>query len=138
MLRSRGEVGELRYGRKGVWERFNGRRWAPAAYTADRGQLLDPTPPWTRPARSPEERARLLDQVVDEEVLGGATVLLRRPHDVLVAYQRPVSHGLHGVLTILTGGLWGIVWVVMVLARSQDRVRLEMDPQGHVWVHQPR
>jgi hypothetical protein len=34
--------------------------------------------------------------------------------------RKPIRHVLHLVLTILTGGLWGLVWLVLVLRRITD------------------
>lgn len=35
----------------------------------------------------------------------------------MVAGQRPIAHGLHLVLTLLTGGLWAFVWIAIVIFR---------------------
>jgi hypothetical protein len=131
----RGQLGQLRY-RGGTWERFNGRRWAPAAYSADKAALHRPADLRTGPVLPGDQRTRLLDQVLDEELLKGAGVLARRPFEATLAYRRPVSHVLHAILSVVTGGLWVVVWIVMAIARTDDRVRLEVDPQGHVWVSQ--
>lgn len=37
------------------------------------------------------------------------------PHVVTTYSHKKTSHGLHIFLTIITGGLWGIVWLAMVL-----------------------
>ena len=39
------------------------------------------------------------------------------PHcNSIVTVQREgVNHAVHGVATILTGGLWAVVWLVMIL-----------------------
>lgn len=36
-------------------------------------------------------------------------------HAAVIVHPRRVNHVLHLVLTLLTGGLWGIVWIVAVL-----------------------
>lgn len=37
--------------------------------------------------------------------------------------KRPLDHHLHGVLTILSIGLWGVVWLFLVVRRSLRPVR---------------
>jgi hypothetical protein len=34
---------------------------------------------------------------------------------VVVQRERHIAHGLHLVLTLLTGGLWGFVWLAIVI-----------------------
>ena len=35
-------------------------------------------------------------------------------------YQRPrCRHGLHFILTVLTGGLWGIVWIIDAIVKGK-------------------
>jgi hypothetical protein len=34
---------------------------------------------------------------------------------VVYGQQRHIAHGLHLVLTLLTGGLWGFVWLAIVI-----------------------
>lgn len=75
----------------------------------------------------------LAKAVEDQVATNGATVVYDGPSGVVLGYRRPVSHGLHAIGTFLTGGLWGIVWIVATLARKQDRARLEIDPWGNVW-----
>ncbi|WFR72657.1 DUF2510 domain-containing protein [Prescottella defluvii] len=36
---------------------------------------------------------------------------------VVVAGRKPVNHLLHFILTILTGGLWLFVWIIVAIAR---------------------
>ncbi len=83
---------------------------------------------------SEQSRQRALALAVEEEVATNAgTVVLEGPNGVVVSYRRPVSHFLHAVLTVFTGGLWGVVWIAIALGRRDDRVRLEVDHWGNVW-----
>ncbi len=50
-----------------------------------------------------------------------------------MARQRRVTHLGHFILTLLTGGLWGIVWLAVILNRREDRVRYEVDAWGNIW-----
>lgn len=39
----------------------------------------------------------------------------------------------HALMTLVTGGLWGVVWLAVALGRREDRVRFEVDHWGNVW-----
>lgn len=127
-------TGELTFHRRRGWLRHTGRRWSEAPYSLHPDRLLDPRPLDTDPPADDGLRARLVDQVVEDQLLQGAVVQSRTPYRAVVSYRRPVSHGVHGVLTVLTGGVWALVWLVMVIARKDELYALEVDPQGHVWI----
>jgi hypothetical protein len=125
-------VGTYRWHRR-TWRRWSGRQWAEATYSAFPKRLRRPQDWATYPELPPQRRQRLLDEVVDLEVLGGARVVHRGEEGVTLAYQRTVTHRGHLVLTLLTAGLWGFVWLAVVLARKENRVRYEVDPWGNIW-----
>ncbi len=135
VARRRAVSGDLRYDDgDGEWQRWNGRRWANAAYSFDPARLKDPTPLDRDPSIPEARRERALTLAVEDEVATKrAAVVFTGPTGVVLAYQRPISHFLHAVLTLLTGGIWGFVWVALVLARRETRTRLEVDAWGHVW-----
>lgn len=117
-----------------AWTRWNGRRWSRAVYSLHPGRLR--TQRGLEPHNRVDEEAcrRALRTAVEREVATGrATVALERPTAAILGYRRPVSHLGHAILTLLTGGLWLLVWVVMVLRREEDRLRLLSDEWGHVW-----
>jgi hypothetical protein len=114
------------------WRRWSGREWARARYSAfpDR---LGKAREWASYPELPEDkRERLLERAVEIEVLAGATVVHRSDRGVTLAHRRPVHHVLHLVLTLLTG-VWGFVWLAMILNRREDRLRLEVDAWGNIW-----
>ncbi len=87
----------------------------------------------TYPELSEPRRERLLELAVDLEVLAGGRVVNRSSDGVTLAYQRSVTHVGHFILTLLTGGLWGFVWMAVILSRKESRVRYEVDPWGNIW-----
>jgi hypothetical protein len=42
---------------------------------------------------------------------------------VMVKGKRP-NHVLHLILTVLTAGLWGIVWIILAITSHEDRMVL--------------
>jgi hypothetical protein len=116
------------------WLRWSGRRWARAAYSLHPEQLLSSTRIDDHPPIDVERGRRALARAVGDQVASnGASVVHDGPSGVILGYQRHVSHVFHAVLTVLTGGAWGLVWLALALRRHQDRVRFDIDPWGHVW-----
>lgn len=50
----------------------------------------------------------------------------------IVVEGRPVNHILHLLLTLLTMGVWGIVWLAMAMAGGEKALLIDVDPQGRV------
>ena len=133
LVTSKPVVGDYRWDGK-RWRRWTGRRWASAAYSADLAALHRPERFDLGRRITESQRQRVLDLAVERQVLDeGASVVHAGPHGTVLAYKRPVSHLAHAIGTLVTGGLWVVVWLVCAIARSEDRVRLECDPWGHVW-----
>jgi len=125
-------IGTYRWHR-GRWRRWSGRRWAKACYSAY-PERLEKHRDWATYPELPEaKRERLLEIAVDIEVLAGATVVHRSRAGVVLAQKEKVNHLGHGLLTLLTGGVWGFVWVAICLTRKELRYRLEVDPWGNIW-----
>ncbi|WP_127480449.1 hypothetical protein [Nocardioides pantholopis] len=116
------------------WRRWTGRRWTMAAYSLDPAALQRPERFDQRPPIAESRRRRALELAVEDVVTeNGARVVHVGPSGTVVGRRRRVSHGFHFLLTLATGGLWGVVWVAMALARREDRWVLACDPWGHVW-----
>lgn len=69
----------------------------------------------------------------DQVTSNRATVVFDGPNGVVLAYRRSVSHLFHALMTIVTAGLWAVIWLALVLGSREDRVRLEADDWGNVW-----
>lgn len=116
------------------WRRWSGRRWTRALYSLHPELLTDPCPFQQQPPVAAKRRHRALSLAVEDQVAANAAVVIfDGPSGVVLAYRRPVSHFFHGVMTLLTGGLWAVVWLAFALGRREDRVRLEADQWGNVW-----
>jgi len=125
-------VGTMQW-KRDRWRRWGGRRWANATYSVQPERLRSSVPFEREPELSAEARERILARAVDAEVLAGATVLHQAEGAVILGYPRRINHLGHFLLTLLTGGLWGFVWLVLALSRTQDRIRLDVDQWGNVW-----
>ncbi len=91
------------------------------------------TPP--PPVRiSSEERKRLLAEQVRLEVVRGARVETQGQFDVVVATGKEINHTAHLIATLATCGIWGIVWLVIVLTGGVKREMVVVDEYGNVMV----
>jgi len=133
VVRRKPVVGDMHWDGS-VWRRWSGRRWAHAAYSLhpDRLEVSSRFDPLAKIDAASRRRALAL-AVEDQVATNSATVVFDGPNGVVLAYRRPVSHVFHAVMTIITGGLWVVVWLALALGRREDRVRLEADGWGNVW-----
>lgn len=96
---------------------------APAAAIADTSS----------PAKSPDERKAILDRRLSEA--GGAQgwrIENRSDFQATVAHGKPIHHVLHLILTILTAGLWLIVWICLAIFGGVKRRLLSVDDYGNI------
>ena len=81
--------------------------------------------------KSPEERKELLARAVANEIRQGWRVESQTDYQaVIVRGQRP-NHVLHLILTIITVGLWGLVWIAVVALGGEKRGVIEIDAYGN-------
>jgi hypothetical protein len=117
-----------------VWRRWNGRGWVHAAYSLHPERLKVSASFHRETPLDTASRQRALALAVEDQVTTkGATVVFSGPSGVVLSYRRRVAHLAHAVMTVITAGLWAVVWLAMALGRSEDRVRLEVDRWGNVW-----
>ena len=113
-----------------------GKAWLQPPYSL-RPERLRRSNPLTEDAPVTQTlRGRLLDQVLEDQVFLGATIRHQTSDRLVLSRRRPVSHGTHAVLTVLTAGAWGLIWLIMAVARKDDVVAYDVDAWGHVWLRE--
>jgi len=81
--------------------------------------------------KSPEERKELLARAVANEIRQGWRVESQTDYQaVIVRGQRP-NHMLHLILTLVTLGLWGLVWIAVVALGGEKRGVIDIDAYGN-------
>ena len=130
-------VGTYRWDLQG-WRRWSGRQWVEATCSAFPQRLTRPRDWATYPELDRSDRDRLLEQAVEREVRAGGRVVERGDDAVTLAYRRTVTHLGHAVLTLMTFGLWAVVWAAVALSERESRVRYEVDAWGNVWPVSPQ
>lgn len=83
---------------------------------------------------TPEERKAALARAVSMEVQRGWHVQSQTDHQaVLLKPGTKVNHILHLILTLLTLGIWSLVWIVLAITKKgEDRAVLDVDQFGQV------
>lgn len=74
------------------------------------------------PARlDDQQRVRLLDQAVSYRLVGRGQLVSRTEFEAVIAYApAPINHVLQLLLTVFTCGLWGVIWLILILAKPGE------------------
>ncbi len=83
---------------------------------------------------TPDERKSRLSLAVRQEVAAGGRIESQTDYAAIVRYDKPVNNVLHLILTLVTAGLWAIVWVIVAIIAAAGRktVSLTVDEYGQV------
>jgi hypothetical protein len=84
------------------------------------------------PKKLLDERRLILAQQIQMAVARGGRVESQGDTMAVVVYGKPVNHILHLLLTILTAGLWIIVWIILVVSGGEKRWMINVDESGNV------
>jgi len=82
--------------------------------------------------KSTEERKSLLAQNVATAVASGGRIQSQSDFQAVIVTGKPVNHILHLILTVLTLGLWLIVWAILIVTGGEKRRMIAVDEFGNV------
>ncbi|MBK5231369.1 MAG: DUF2510 domain-containing protein [Thermoleophilia bacterium] len=68
-----------------------------------------------------DARKAKLDSDLEHYVNQGYRIESRTDYQAVIVSGRPVNHILHLILTLVTFGLWGIVWLAIALTGGEKR-----------------
>jgi hypothetical protein len=100
------------------------------APTAPSQEQAAQPPPLAR--KSVEERKAALAQAIQSEVVQGGRIESQSDFQAVIVFGKPVNHILHLILTVLTCGIWGVVWLGMLIWGGENRVMVSIDDYGNV------
>lgn len=94
----------------------------------------DPDPPRDSGADTRQDRMRRqrFEAAVQSAVAQGWTIESRSEYQAILVRGQRVNHILHLILTVLTLGFWGIVWILLAIGGGQKREVLTVDQVGAV------
>lgn len=75
-------------------------------------------------------RRRLLEQAIRYAAESGTRIESQGDTFAVVVRGEPVNHLLHLVLTLATGGLWIIGWLVLAATGGEKRFVVAVDERG--------
>ena len=81
---------------------------------------------------SPQARAAVLDTEVAGWIRKGWRVESKSDFQAVMVTGRPVNHLLHLIISLLTSGLWLIVWLILTLTGGEDRELVQVDAYGNI------
>lgn len=84
---------------------------------------------------STEQRSEQLQRVINEDIAfhrGRYRVTQQTATQATLTTGRRPSHVLHLILTIVTAGLWGLVWIGVALTNKERSFVVAVDAQGNV------
>lgn len=117
-------MGDLRSKAKRAWDWFDwGGKQArenQEKYFKERVELSD------------QERIKILDKVVLDHVSRGSTLVLRTDFEAVLSQGGGANHVLHFIISLLTLGLWLIVWLFIAMGNKMPRTTLKVDKYGSI------
>src|SRR4051794_9962148 len=84
--------------------------------------------------KSSEQRKELLARTVSTQVANGARIESQSDHQAVVLKGKGVNHVLHLILTLVTLGTWGIVWIALAAFGGEKRAMVTVDEYGNAAV----
>ena len=73
-----------------------------------------------------------LDRAVANELAGGAELVSQTSTNAVLTKGKKVNHILHLLLSVITAGIWLIVWAILVATNKPQRIVLSVTDQGVV------
>lgn len=84
--------------------------------------------------KTPQERKELLARTIQGQVASGGRIESQSDFQAVIVKGKPVNNVLQLILTIVTIGFWGIVWLALLLFGGEKRSMVTVDEFGNVSV----
>ncbi len=86
----------------------------------------------TQPTRkSADERKEALARMITAQVANGKRVESQSDYQAVLVHGHRLNNTLHLILTIVTFGLWGIVWLLVAIFGGEKREVASVDEWGN-------
>lgn len=91
-------------------------------------------PPPAVPLATADQRRYALSTAVGNEVNRGGRVESQNEVSAIVVHGKNPNHVLHLVLTLVTCGMWSVVWIALAFTQKEHRSQLFVDEFGQIQV----
>jgi len=92
------------------------------------------TPPAPSQKMDMDSRQSMLATTIASQVASGKRVESQGPYSAILVKGKPVNHVLNLILTVITAGLWVVVWVPWAILGGEKRSQASVDEFGNVSV----
>ena len=81
--------------------------------------------------KTADERKAALDRQLQQSGAQGWRIENRSDYQATIAQGKAVNNTLHLLLTIFTAGIWGIVWIFLLITGGIKRKMITVDEFGN-------
>jgi hypothetical protein len=81
--------------------------------------------------KTPDERKEALARLISSQVAQGFRVESQSDFQAVLVKGKNTNHVLHLILTLITFGLWAIVWIAVAVFGGEKREILSVDEWGN-------
>lgn len=81
--------------------------------------------------KSQDQRKEILARLVTGQVADGARVESQSDYQAVLVRGHRLNNTLHLILTVVTFGLWGLVWLAVALIGGEKRSVASVDEWGN-------
>ena len=81
--------------------------------------------------KTTDERRALLSRQIGARLALGRRVESQSEFQAVLVHGHPVNHILHLIITLITLGVWVIVWIALILFGGEKREIVEVDEWGN-------
>lgn len=82
--------------------------------------------------RTPDERRSIFAQQLQQAATRKLRVESQQDYQAVLIEGQPVNNAMHGLITVLTCGIWGIGWIIIAVTGGTKRHQLVVDEFGNV------
>ena len=84
--------------------------------------------------KTTDERKELLARHVSMQITQGWRVESQSDFQSVLIRGRKVNHVLHLIVTLVTIGVWGVIWIALVALGGEERQMVQVDEWGNASV----
>ena len=93
---------------------------------------------YSYPPPPPAASSTPLDMEINQAALAGWTIISRDTHSAVLAKGGKVRHVMHGIISLLTCGVWLWGWAIVAILGARQTMTLTMDAGGNVTRQGPK